>query len=185
MKNNKGFIGIGIILAIIAVLAVGGGAYYLGTKKVSAPEKVEDNNILQNQLPTKSPENMQVKVYFHNKIFNPEVLDCSLVYPVDRMIPKTQAVASAALNELIKGPTVEDQTKGFERVIPDGTKLNYIKVVNGKATVDLNERIGDNFASCSGSMRLSAMSKTLLQFETIKEIEYTVNGKSNPDELQP
>ncbi len=33
MKNNKGFIGIGLVLAIIAVLVVGGGAYYLGIKK--------------------------------------------------------------------------------------------------------------------------------------------------------
>ena len=35
MKNNKGFIGIGLVLAIIAVLVVGGGAYYLGIKNNS------------------------------------------------------------------------------------------------------------------------------------------------------
>ena len=45
MKNNKGFIGLGLILAIIAVLVVGGGAYYLGTKKVSAPQNVAVDNL--------------------------------------------------------------------------------------------------------------------------------------------
>lgn len=44
MKNNKkGFVGIGIILAIIAVLVIGGGAYYFGKKSNTLP-KVEDNN---------------------------------------------------------------------------------------------------------------------------------------------
>ena len=32
MKNNKGFIGIGMIIAIIAALIVGGGAVYYATK---------------------------------------------------------------------------------------------------------------------------------------------------------
>ena len=33
MEKNKGFIGIGIIVAIVVgILAVGGGAYYLKTK---------------------------------------------------------------------------------------------------------------------------------------------------------
>ena len=36
MKYNKGFIGIGLILAIIlGIVVVGGGAYYLGQQKTS------------------------------------------------------------------------------------------------------------------------------------------------------
>lgn len=41
MKNNKGFIGMGVILAIIAVLVVGCGAYYFGTK---------NNSVLKNPM---------------------------------------------------------------------------------------------------------------------------------------
>lgn len=47
MKNNKGFIGIGLIIAIVVgVLVIGGGAYYIGTKNDSVPENVnmEENN---------------------------------------------------------------------------------------------------------------------------------------------
>lgn len=40
MKNNKGFVGVGLILAVIAVLVFGGGAYYLGTKKLVPPSVI-------------------------------------------------------------------------------------------------------------------------------------------------
>lgn len=49
MKNNKGFIGLGLILAIIAVLVIGGGAYYLGTKNSSVPKNIEENLPVENQ----------------------------------------------------------------------------------------------------------------------------------------
>ncbi|MFA6523904.1 MAG: hypothetical protein WC264_01400 [Candidatus Paceibacterota bacterium] len=45
MKKNKGF-GIGILIAIVAILAVGGVAYYTGKKSNTLP-KVEENNLPQ------------------------------------------------------------------------------------------------------------------------------------------
>ena len=49
MKNNKGFIGIGLIIAIIVgAFAIGGGAYYVGkVSKTTEPTKVEENNFIQ------------------------------------------------------------------------------------------------------------------------------------------
>lgn len=45
MKKNKGIIGLGLIVAIVlGIIVVGGGAYYLGTKKNA---KVLENNISQ------------------------------------------------------------------------------------------------------------------------------------------
>ncbi|OIO29275.1 hypothetical protein COX93_01610 [Candidatus Nomurabacteria bacterium CG_4_10_14_0_2_um_filter_30_12] len=49
MKNNKGFIGLGFILVIIAVLVVGGGAYYLGTKNSDVSKNTEENLPVENQ----------------------------------------------------------------------------------------------------------------------------------------
>lgn len=43
-KNQKGFMGIGIILAVIAVLAVGGIAYYVGTKNNSVSQNIQVDN---------------------------------------------------------------------------------------------------------------------------------------------
>lgn len=44
MKTNKGFAPVLILLAVFAVLAIGGGAYYVGTKNASNKENVSDNN---------------------------------------------------------------------------------------------------------------------------------------------
>ncbi len=42
MNKNKGFIGIGLILAIVlGVVVVGGGAYYMGTKKDNPKQEVD------------------------------------------------------------------------------------------------------------------------------------------------
>ena len=56
MKNNKGFLGLGLILAIIAVLVVGGGAYYLGTKNDSVPKSVENNLPIETQDQNNNPK---------------------------------------------------------------------------------------------------------------------------------
>ena len=45
MNKNKGFIGLGIIIAIIlGIIVVGGGAYYLGKSNSKQEVKVEENN---------------------------------------------------------------------------------------------------------------------------------------------
>lgn len=46
MKNNKGFIGIGILIAIIAALFVGGGAIYIATKNSTPTLQKIGNNVL-------------------------------------------------------------------------------------------------------------------------------------------
>jgi Tfp pilus assembly major pilin PilA len=47
MNKNKGFAGIGIIIAIIAILAVGSIAYYAGKSAKTEPVSVEQNNLPQ------------------------------------------------------------------------------------------------------------------------------------------
>lgn len=44
MKNNKGFIGVGVIIAIIVALAVGGGIVYYATKTPTPSSNTEENN---------------------------------------------------------------------------------------------------------------------------------------------
>ncbi|MFH1608589.1 MAG: hypothetical protein ABH951_01045 [Patescibacteria group bacterium] len=65
MEKNKGFIGIGLIIAIIVgVLVVGGGAYYIGTKNDIVPENInmEENNLPQDNVVDKNTiTNQQTK----------------------------------------------------------------------------------------------------------------------------
>ena len=50
MKNNKGFAPIAIVLIVIAVLAVGGIAYYAGKSSTPAPQNETEDNITNNPV---------------------------------------------------------------------------------------------------------------------------------------
>lgn len=131
-------------------------------------------------------ELMEITLYFGNEIKNPGSWDCSLVYPVKRMIPKTDAVARASLEELIKGPTKEEKSLGYYGTLPVEVKINSININNGILSIDFSKEIENNFASCSGNYRLTSISKTMSQFSTIKDIKLAVDGNWNRDEiLQP
>ena len=67
-------------------------------------------------------ETMTIKVFFHNEKFNPNQEDCTKVFPTTRMIPKTKAVARAALEELFKGTTEEDRKNEFWSFEPEETR---------------------------------------------------------------
>jgi spore germination protein GerM len=212
--KNKGFATIVIFGIILGALVVVGGAYYLGTKKevkneeinINSEEKLEKND-LSDELNMKKQESFQeinkeennkqvenltlnneieITLYFGNKIFNPEMLDCGLVYPVKRKIFKTEAIAKATLEELIKGPTKEEEKLGYYGAVPVGTKINSINIKNGLLSIDFSKEIENNFASCSGLFRLSSINKTLKQFPSVKDIQFAVDGNWNSDEiLQP
>ena len=62
---------------------------------------------------SQSQGSMRVKVFFHNEKLNPNQLDCSKVFATTRTIPKTKAVARAALDELFKGTTADERSREF------------------------------------------------------------------------
>ncbi len=133
-------------------------------------------------------ETMTIKLFFHNKTLanDPNLNDCGKVFPIERTIPKTEGVAKAALTELFLGPTPAEIELGYSGSFAEGTKVNSITIVDEVALVNFNEKIEYGFTSCSGTFRLSAVEQTLLQFPTIKEIKYSVNGNDNRDQiLQP
>jgi hypothetical protein len=56
------------------------------------------------------------------------------VAPVYRSVPRTEAVAKAALEALFAGPDPEEAAAGVETQIPEGTKLMSVNVDGGVAT---------------------------------------------------
>lgn len=127
-----------------------------------------------------STETTQIKVYFAKKSFSGCAIDIKssdLDY-FYRTIPKTQAVARASIEELLKGPTQEENSKGYKTDIPDGTYLKSITITNGEALVDFNGTIENGVTSCGGGMRIWQIRQTLLQFPTIKTVKFSVDGKT-------
>ncbi len=128
-------------------------------------------------------ETMTIKLYFHSIKIDPQWDDCNKVYPVTRTIPKTPAVATAALQELLKGPTVEE-SKEFSGFTPPETNgiLKSVKVKNGAAFVNFTkvvyQQMGNATTSCGGGF-FSMVDATLMQFPTIKNVYYAIEGSTN------
>ncbi|MDO8264948.1 MAG: GerMN domain-containing protein [Candidatus Parcubacteria bacterium] len=128
---------------------------------------------------------MTVQVFFGNTIFDPEVIDCQKNFPVERKIAKTQAVATAALEQLLQGPTPAEKVQGYITSINPGVKIQSLIIENGTARVDFDETLQANIG---GSCRVAAIRfqiyNTLKQFPTVKDTVISINGRTE-DILQP
>lgn len=129
----------------------------------------------------KAGQTMTLKLYYLNEKFDPNLEDCRKVHAVTRVIPKTSAVARAALEELFKGVTKEEESKGYVSFSPEETKniLKSVRVKNGAAYINFNkvvyEQMGSATSSCGGGF-FSSIEKTLFQFPTIKKVFYAIEG---------
>ena len=192
MKYNKGFVGIGVIIAIIVALAIGGGVVYYATKTPAPSSNTEENNY-QSQAntqtnntppPAKNNSNpppqtsgtMNVSVYFANTISNPGFPDCRVNYSVSRSIPQTQTVARASLEQLLQGPTTAEYNAGYRTFLGTGITINSLTVTSGVAHVDFATLTGPG-GTCGVAGMVSQIKNTLLQFSTIQSVNMTVNGQ--------
>jgi hypothetical protein len=136
-------------------------------------------------LSADDPEVMQVTLHF--------VLGEQL-QPVQRNIPRTAAVGTAALEELLWGPPPLNLA-GFETAIPmPEDVLNYhargsdwgprvtlreLTIVDGVATADFSQELQ---AYGGGSLRVmlirQQIEQTLRQFSTVQEVRIAIEGET-------
>lgn len=170
------------------------------TLEFSPPTTKKGTLILEKDNPSGLPENEdelripvyftpvetipKVKAYFNNDKMDPE-FSCNKVFPVEREIIKTQAVARAALEELLKGPTNAEKKEGFFTSINPGVKIQSLSIENGMAKADFDEQLE---FQVGGSCRVSAIraqiTQTLKQFPTVQTVIISINGRTE-DILQP
>ena len=81
------------------------------------------------------------QVYFNNATLAGQTDDCATVFAVARQVPKTAAVATAALNQLFAGPTEAERAAGYRSPFSAATAglLRGVRVDHGSAYVDLND----------------------------------------------
>jgi len=127
----------------------------------------------------------QFKVFFANSQMDPEMQDCTKIYAVERVIPKTLTPARASLEELLKGPSASEKQLGYTTSINPGVKIQKLTIVNGIANVNFDEQLE---ASVGGSCRVTniraQITETLKQFSTVSEVIISINGRTE-DILQP
>lgn len=137
------------------------------------------------EIPPSEKEMLTVDVFFADQRRDPEGLHCSLVFPTPRQIPKTKAVAKAAITELLKGPTPEESRLGFFTGINSGVRLNFVSITDGSARADFDETLEFQVGgSCRVALIYSQIANTLRQFSSVREVVISINGRTE-DILQP
>jgi spore germination protein GerM len=125
-----------------------------------------------------------VQVFFCNSRINSKGFGDE-VFAVERLIPRTPAVARYALEELLKGPTPKETAQGYSTNINSGVHIQTLVIEDRIAKIDFNEQLQ---ADVAGSCRVSAIraqiTQTLKQFPTVDDVIISINGRTE-DILQP
>jgi spore germination protein GerM len=120
-------------------------------------------------------ETMIVRAYF---VLGGEPGSVGLV-PVLRVVPKSPAVATAAMNALLAGPTAKEAgDRTMTSAIPDGTGLLGVTIKNGVATVNLTTQFDSGGGTASMQYRLAQVVYTLTQFTTVKSVIFQIEGQT-------
>jgi hypothetical protein len=82
-----------------------------------------------------------------------------------------------AVRQLIAGPTRTEVKLGFRTYLPAGTRVRSVRVANGVATVDLNERFASGRDPASLLARLSQLVRTLTGLQGATKVQLLMNGK--------
>jgi hypothetical protein len=99
------------------------------------------------------------------------------VSPVRRVVPRTPAVAAAALRALLRGPTAAERRAGYGTTIPAGTALRSVSVTRGVATVDLTRRYESGGGSLSMLLRVAQVVYTATRFPTVERVAFRLDGR--------
>ena len=127
-----------------------------------------------------TPDTLTISLYFVETVQGQEQ-----TVAVDREIPYTIATGEAAIEQLLQGPTAQEQARGLSSSIPQGTQLQSIDIQNGVATVDFSQELDEDVAGSAWvTMIRGQIERTLMQFETVDEVVITINGRDQ-DVLQP
>ena len=97
------------------------------------------------------------------------------VVPQTLNLPKTDSVATQALQHLVKnGPVTEMLPNGFQAVIPADTKVS-VNVEDKVATVDFSKEFKEYQANEEMEI-LQSITWTLTQFDSIDKVKIQLNG---------
>jgi N-acetylmuramoyl-L-alanine amidase len=92
-------------------------------------------------------------------------------------VPRPGTTPADALKQLLAGPTPAEVKLGFRTYVPAGSRLLSVKVANGLATVDVNERFASGSDTGSLLARLSQLVRTLTGLQGATRVQLLMNGK--------
>jgi hypothetical protein len=128
-----------------------------------------------------------VNVYFPNSELDPDHTDCSVVFPVWRVVRPEDSSDEPhlALEALLKFPTDAEKAEGYSTSIPEGVWYRSFTVKGGVAYVDFDAPLGTVAGSCRVLSIRAQIEETLKQFPEITSVVISVAGGDPDEALQP
>lgn len=169
---------------------------FLATLTFEMPEEENVSLVFHNENPSGLPEFDQTMIIPLKVSIEKEKVNiylgkqsqddsCTRVFAIEREVSKTEAIARAAIEELIKGPTDEESQAGYFTGINSSAKVNKLTIIDGTAKIDFNEALEQGVGgSCLVAEIRQQIVQTLMQFETVKKVIISINGRTE-DILQP
>ncbi len=123
-----------------------------------------------------------VKIYFSNIKEDPDLTDCSKVYPIERELESIQPskLIITTIDELLKGLAEEDIANGFVTNIPEeGVKAQKLEIKDNTFYIDFNQALQEGVAgSCRVIAIRSQITETLKQFPGVEKVVISIDGKT-------
>jgi germination protein M len=94
---------------------------------------------------------------------------------VERSVGLTPQIATAAMEELLGGPTAAEREAGLVSDLPQNTKLQALAIEDGTARVELSNPVD--------ALGAAQVVQTLLQFETVDRVSLEGSERA-PDDLE-
>jgi spore germination protein GerM len=128
---------------------------------------------------TAPPRKMTVAPYFFVDEAGHEGRSGPFLLPVAREVDANVAVARAALNQLLAGPSAAERqgVPGISSTIPAGVKVLGLTISEDIAVVDLSSEFGAGDASATVAQRAAQVVFTLSRFDSVAEVLFRENGK--------
>ncbi|HHJ99495.1 MAG TPA: hypothetical protein ENN10_06055 [Actinobacteria bacterium] len=117
-----------------------------------------------------TPETLTVRLYWVSAGEN--------ALGIERTLPYTKAIGTAAIEALLDGPTdaEQDTWPAISSAIPEGTELLGLTIDDGIAKIDLSEEFESDGGTFGVTARLAQVVYTLDQFPTVDAVEFYIEG---------
>ena len=128
-----------------------------------------------------------VYVFYGNTKLNPEMLDCTKVFPVERRIASSSKNPPMdTMKVFLLGPTKQEESDGYIMSTPKNLTINKIEqIASNKVQIDFGKELLDaGGGSCKVSAIRAEITQTLKQFYPGYEIIISANGNTE-EVLQP
>lgn len=160
-------VGVKTLLAAVAAVGLAVLAAGCGSEQAVSLGKPTPATTTSQEQTGPAPSRLSLEAWF--------VRDGALV-AARRTHAPTAAVATAAMSDLLDGPTAGESAVGMTSAVPSGTRLLGINIADGVATVDLTSEFQAGGGATSLQTRLGQVVYTLTQFPTVQKVRFRLDG---------